>query len=67
MARVEVLTDRLVETLSADFATAAKVLWRALDSSSFTSWMTLPCGYYVARAGINQPEPASPLLAPLVQ
>lgn len=65
MARVELLTDRLVETLPDDFDAAAKVLWCALESSAFTGWMTLPCGSYVARAGIDRPEVALPLLAGL--
>jgi 3-methyladenine DNA glycosylase AlkC len=41
------------------------VLWGALDSATFTGWMTLPCGTYVARAGIDHPKAALPLLAGL--
>jgi 3-methyladenine DNA glycosylase AlkC len=65
MARVDLLVDRLVEALPRDFATAAKVLWGALESPTFTGWMTLPCGTYVARAGIDHPDTALPLLAGL--
>jgi 3-methyladenine DNA glycosylase AlkC len=65
MARVDLLTERLVDALPGDFDTAAKVLWGTLDSPSFTGWMTLPCGNYVARAGIDRPEVALPLLAGL--
>jgi 3-methyladenine DNA glycosylase AlkC len=65
MARVHVLADRLVGALPDDFPTAAAVLWRALDSPTFTGWMTLPCGHFVARAGIEHPAVALPLLAGL--
>jgi 3-methyladenine DNA glycosylase AlkC len=65
MARVELLADRIVDALPGDFATAAKVLWGALESPTFTGWMTLPCGTYVARAGIDHPDIALPLLAGL--
>jgi len=65
MARVELLADRLVDTLPDDLDAAAKVLWGTLESPSFTGWMTLPCGTYVARAGIDRPEIALPLLAGL--
>jgi hypothetical protein len=63
--RVELLADRLVDALPGDFDTAAKVLWAALESPTFTGWMTLPCGTYVARAGIDHPDIALPLLAGL--
>jgi 3-methyladenine DNA glycosylase AlkC len=65
MARVELLTDRLTDALPTDFETAAKVLWATLDSPDFTGWMTLPCGTYVARVGIDRPDVALPLLAGL--
>ncbi|HEX2027194.1 MAG TPA: hypothetical protein VHF25_04265 [Nitriliruptorales bacterium] len=65
LARVELLTDRLVETLPDDFVSAAGVLRRALESPEFTGWMALPCGYFVARAGIDHPQVALPLLAGL--
>jgi 3-methyladenine DNA glycosylase AlkC len=65
MPRVDLLTERLVEALPGDFDTAAKLLWSTLDSPSFTGWMTLPGGNYVARAGIEQPAVALPLLAGL--
>jgi 3-methyladenine DNA glycosylase AlkC len=65
MARVELLTDRLVDALPDASETAAKVLWGTLESPTFTGWMTLPCGNYVARSGIDRPEIALPLLAGL--
>jgi hypothetical protein len=65
MARVDHLGHRLAGALPEDFAAAARVLWRALDSASFTGWMTLPCGAYVAGAGIDHPGVALPLLAGL--
>ena len=40
MARVELLTDRLVNALPDDFDTAAKVLWATLDSPSFSGVRT---------------------------
>jgi 3-methyladenine DNA glycosylase AlkC len=65
MARVDLLTERLVAALPGDFETAAKVLWGTLESAGFTGWMTLPCGNYVARAGVDRPAVALPLLAGL--
>lgn len=65
LARVEALADRLARALPARFPDAAAVLWRALDSPSFTGWMTLPCGTYVGRHGLDHPEVALPLLAGL--
>ncbi|HET9608753.1 MAG TPA: hypothetical protein VFP06_04045 [Acidimicrobiales bacterium] len=65
MARIDLLTDRLVDALPDDFDIAAKVLWETLESLIFTGWMTLPCGSYVARAGIDRPEIGLPLLAGL--
>jgi 3-methyladenine DNA glycosylase AlkC len=65
LARVDLLADRLARSLPARFEDSAPVLWRALDSASFTGWMTLPCGTYVARQGLDDPEIALPLLAGL--
>jgi 3-methyladenine DNA glycosylase AlkC len=65
MARVDLLADRLTDALPAPFDTAAKVLWGTLESPTFTGWMTLPCGTYVARTGIDHPDIALPLLAGL--
>ena len=65
LARVDLIADRLAGALPDDFDTAAKVLWGAHDSATFTGWMTLPCGTYVARAGIDHPDIALPLLAGL--
>jgi 3-methyladenine DNA glycosylase AlkC len=64
-ARVDLLADRLAVSLPDAFGHAATVLWRALDSPSFTGWMTWPCGTFVARRGIDDPGEALPLLAGL--
>jgi len=55
MERVRLVADRLGATLPGDFSAAADVLWRALESATFTGWMTLPCGSYVADAGLEHP------------
>lgn len=65
LARVDVVADRLAASLPTDFAEAASVMWRALESESLTGWMTLPCGYWVARAGADEPALALALLAGL--
>jgi len=65
MARVDLLANRLARALPQPFPAAAQVLWRALDSPSFVGWMTLPCGTFVAKRGISDPEVALPLLAGL--
>jgi 3-methyladenine DNA glycosylase AlkC len=65
MARVRFLADRLAVTLPDAFADAADVLWRALESPTFTGWMTLPCSAFVASRGIDEPDVALPLLAGL--
>jgi 3-methyladenine DNA glycosylase AlkC len=65
MARVEAVTDRLAEALPEDFGEAAAVIEGALGSPAFDGWMVLPVGTYVARAGIEKPDLALPLLAGL--
>ena len=65
LARVGELADRLSRTLPDAFPAAAEVLWRCLDSPSFTGWMTVPCSTLVARQGLDEPELALPLLAGL--
>jgi 3-methyladenine DNA glycosylase AlkC len=65
LARVELLADRLAGALPESFVDASAVLWHTLQSPTFTGWMTLPCGTFVARQGIDQPEIALPLLAGL--
>lgn len=64
-ARVDLLADRLADALPERFDHAAEVLWRSLDSATFTGWMTWPCTTFVARAGIDAPDVALPLLAGL--
>lgn len=65
LARAEHLAGRLAAALPRPFPEAAAVLWRALDSPSFTGWMTMPCGIFVAKEGLDHPESALPLLAGL--
>ena len=65
LARVDMVASRLGAALPTPFSAAADVLWRALESPSFTGWMTLPCGTFVAQAGLEEPDVALPLLAGL--
>ena len=65
MARVHHVAAVLGRHLPGDFAAAAGVLDAALASPSFTSWMTLPCGFFATEYGSEQPELALPLLARL--
>lgn len=65
MDRVGFLAGRLAEVLPQRFTDAAALLWRALESETFTDWMVLPCSRYVADTGIAQPDVALPLLAGL--
>jgi hypothetical protein len=65
LARVGELADRLSRALPDAFDAAAEVLWRCLDSPSFTGWMTVRCSTLVARQRIDEPELALPLLAGL--
>ena len=65
MQRVRHIAAALAGALPADFTTAAAVLDRAVDSPTFNGWMTLPCGFWVADAGIDEPHVALPLLARL--
>ena len=65
LARSDLIADRLAGTLPAGFPEAAAVLWHALESPTFTGWMTLPCGTYVAKHGLDEPAVALPLLAGL--
>jgi 3-methyladenine DNA glycosylase AlkC len=65
LARGEELTGRLERALPRPFTEAAGVLHRALDSPSLTGWIVLPCGGFVARAGVDDPDTALPLLAAL--
>jgi 3-methyladenine DNA glycosylase AlkC len=65
LARGSELTARLERTLPPRFSDAAGVLYRALESPTFTGWIVLPVGGFVASAGIDVPEQALPLLAAL--
>ena len=65
LARGNELTRRLERALPRPFADAAGVLYRALASPPFAGWIVLPCGGFVARAGIEEPGTALPLLAAL--
>ncbi len=65
LERVNHLATVLGLCLPDEFPEAAAVLDQALRSESFTGWMTLSCGKYVADVGIDQPHVALPLLARL--
>jgi 3-methyladenine DNA glycosylase AlkC len=65
MQRVHHIAAALARALPLSFAEAAGVLDRAIASASFTGWMTLPCGFYVADHGIDEPHIALPLLVRL--
>jgi 3-methyladenine DNA glycosylase AlkC len=70
LARLDLLADRLAVALPADFDAAADVLWAMLEVSAsgelgFEGWMTIACGSFVARGGIDEPERALGLLAGL--
>jgi 3-methyladenine DNA glycosylase AlkC len=65
LARIGELADRLSRALPAEFPAASTILWRCLDSPSFTGWMTVPCSTFVSYRGIDDPELALPLLAGL--
>ena len=62
-ARVGHLADELARLLPPEFETTAALLWRLLDSESFTGWMTWPVTELVATFGIDHPDVALPLLA----
>jgi 3-methyladenine DNA glycosylase AlkC len=65
MQRVRHVAAALARALPIDFTKAAAVIDRAVDSPTFTGWMTLPCGYRVAEHGIGEPHVSRPLLARL--
>lgn len=65
LERVNHLAAVLAVCLPDEFPAGSAVLARALESESFNGWMTLPCGKYVADAGIDHPHIALPLLAGL--
>ncbi len=65
LARSDLLAERLVAAMPAPFPAAAEVLYRALGSPTFSGWIVMPCGGFVARAGLDDPDTALPLLAAL--
>ena len=65
LARGDELARRLQHALPDEFPRAADVLHGTLESPTFTGWIVLPCGGFVARAGIDDPDTALPLLAAL--
>ena len=67
MARSAHLARALTLCLPLPFPEAAAVLGRALESPTFTGWMVLPCGQFVAQQGIDHPDVALPLLAGLTR
>lgn len=65
LQRVHHIRAAMAKALPADFAAAARILDKAVDSSALTGWMTMPCGYFVAAEGLDHPDVALPLLARL--
>ncbi|MGH9157145.1 MAG: DNA alkylation repair protein [Acidimicrobiales bacterium] len=65
LARRDAIAERLVYAMPNRFADAADILYHALESTTFTGWIVEPCNAYVARAGIDDPDTALPLLAAL--
>ena len=65
LQRVDHLARALGACLPTRFDEAAAILFRLLDHDEFDGWMMLPVGYYVADAGIDEPDIALPLLAAL--
>jgi 3-methyladenine DNA glycosylase AlkC len=65
LQRVHHISAAMAGALPADFAAAAMILDRAVDSPALTGWMAMPCGYWVAAQGLEHPEVALPLLARL--
>lgn len=67
MARNDALAQRLESTLPTSFGAATAVLYRALESPTFVGWIVLPCGVFVARAGIDFPAEGLPLLSAMTE
>ncbi len=65
LERIDHIADALVACLPTEFGQAADILYRALESPTFTGWISLPCCRFVAVAGIEHPDIALPLLAAL--
>ncbi len=64
-ARVSHVADALAATLPADFGDAASVIRRTVGSPGFDGWIVFPVNDWVARAGIDDPDTALPLLGEL--
>ena len=56
LERVNHLAEVLALCMPEDFPAAAAIFDEALLSDSFTAWMMLPCGKYVADTGIDHPH-----------
>lgn len=65
MQRVHLVAARLRHSLPTEFGKAAGVIRLVLESESFDGWITVPVGFYVADAGLDEPDTALPLLAGL--
>lgn len=65
LQRVDHLAKSLGGSLPPSFDAACTVMYRLLEDEAFHGWMMLPVGYYVADAGIDEPDLALPLLAAL--
>jgi 3-methyladenine DNA glycosylase AlkC len=63
--RSDLVVERLAHTLPQPFPAGAEVVWRLLDVTELDGWIVMPVAGWVARAGLDDPERALPLLAGL--
>jgi 3-methyladenine DNA glycosylase AlkC len=64
-ARVSHVSDGLVATMPEDFRSAAAVVRAAIGAPGFDDWIVFPVNDWVARAGLDDPDTAVPLLGEL--
>ncbi len=64
-ARVSHVADALCQTMPRDFERAAQVVRAAIALPAFDGWIVFPVDEWVARAGIEYPDAALPLLGEL--
>lgn len=64
-ARVSHVSEALVATMPEGFDRAARVVRAAIGSPGFDGWIIFPVDDWVARAGIDHPDTALPLLGEL--
>jgi hypothetical protein len=61
--RVDHVANALVDTMPTDFSQAAVAVSEMASSKRLTGWVSLAVNNYVAKAGIDHPDVALPLLA----